>query len=274
MEKRTKKKNIVPDRAFTHSGVFHADDVFSTALLRILNPDIKIERGNCVPENYNGIVYDIGCGQFDHHQTDNEIRKNGVPYAAFGKLWRYFGGQLLEERYVQDFDEKFVQKLDLADNSRELDSISIAVTGFHPLWNEEKSMEAAFWEAVAFAENVLCQQFQKYKSQQYAEELVLEKATEVSDGILILDRYIPYGKALEATDIKFVIFPSIRSGYAINNVEKEDGSKKVDFPEEWLGSMDESIGLMFCHKGNFTAAADTLDHAIQIAKTAMNRKGK
>ena len=27
----------VPDQGFTHAGTFHADDVFSTALLRILN---------------------------------------------------------------------------------------------------------------------------------------------------------------------------------------------------------------------------------------------
>ena len=28
--------------AITHGGVFHSDDVFSTAFVQILNPDIKI----------------------------------------------------------------------------------------------------------------------------------------------------------------------------------------------------------------------------------------
>ena len=32
--------------AFTHSGKFHADDVFSAALLLYLNPEIMITRGN------------------------------------------------------------------------------------------------------------------------------------------------------------------------------------------------------------------------------------
>ena len=36
-------------KAFTHAGKFHADDVFSAALLRIMNPDVIIERGNQVP---------------------------------------------------------------------------------------------------------------------------------------------------------------------------------------------------------------------------------
>ena len=44
-----KKKNA---KAFTHSGKFHADDVFSAALLLYLNPEIVIARGNRVPEEF------------------------------------------------------------------------------------------------------------------------------------------------------------------------------------------------------------------------------
>jgi uncharacterized UPF0160 family protein len=259
------------DKAFTHGGVFHADDVFSTAFLRLLNPEIEVERGNCVPENYEGMVFDIGGGEFDHHQKENEIRENGIPYASFGKLWRTFGKELISEAYVKEFDEKFVQKVDLADNSDEDDTISIAISGFRPLWNETKSMDSCFWEAVDFAKEVLSRQIQKYRSKQDAEKMILEKIPSARQGILVLDRYIPYGKLLEDTDIKFVIFPSLRGGYGINNVEAKDGSKKVDFLPEWLGSKDESIGLTFCHKGNFTAAADTLEHAVHIAQMAIDR---
>ena len=35
----------IPAKGFTHGGKFHADDVFSTALLQILRPDIQITRG-------------------------------------------------------------------------------------------------------------------------------------------------------------------------------------------------------------------------------------
>ena len=73
--------------AFTHSGKFHADHVFSAALLLYLNPEIQIIRGNQVPEEFSGIVFDIGRGQYDHHQKDSRIRENGIPYAAFGLLW-------------------------------------------------------------------------------------------------------------------------------------------------------------------------------------------
>ena len=52
--------------ALTHSGKFHADDVFSSALLKIINPNIKIIRAFDVPKDFDGIVFDIGCGKFDH----------------------------------------------------------------------------------------------------------------------------------------------------------------------------------------------------------------
>ena len=72
----------IPANGFTHAGKFHADDVFATALLQILRPDIRITRGFVVPEDFDGIVYDIGFGMFDHHQEPRETRANGIPYAA------------------------------------------------------------------------------------------------------------------------------------------------------------------------------------------------
>ena len=82
----------IPANGFTHGGKFHADDVFSTALLQIVRPDIKITRGFTVPDDFQGIVYDVGGGLFDHHSEPRETRPNGVPYAAFGLLWRGAGG--------------------------------------------------------------------------------------------------------------------------------------------------------------------------------------
>ena len=42
--------------AFTHGGKFHADDVFSAALLLHFNPKLTIQRGNRVPEEFAGMI--------------------------------------------------------------------------------------------------------------------------------------------------------------------------------------------------------------------------
>ena len=101
----------IPDTAFTHGGKFHADDVFSAALLKICNPNIAIQRGFAVPQGFAGLVFDIGDGPFDHHAKNSPVRENGVPYAAFGLLWRELGpllklsGQKLAESRYRRFQK-------------------------------------------------------------------------------------------------------------------------------------------------------------------------
>ena len=56
----------IPANGFTHAGKFHADDVFATALLQIIRPDIRITRGFVVPDDFDGIVYDIGSVSYTH----------------------------------------------------------------------------------------------------------------------------------------------------------------------------------------------------------------
>lgn len=111
--------------AFTHSGKFHADDVFSSALLLYLNPEITITRGSRVPEDFDGIVFDIGRGRYDHHQKDSRVRENGIAYAAFGLLWEELGAEILGEELADKFDESFVQPLDNNDNTGEKNELGV-----------------------------------------------------------------------------------------------------------------------------------------------------
>ena len=81
-----KREKNIPESAITHAGKFHADDVFCAALLTYLNPNIQIKRVFELPEEYEGIAFDIGNGLYDHHQKNSRVRENGIPYAAFGLL--------------------------------------------------------------------------------------------------------------------------------------------------------------------------------------------
>ena len=97
-----KKKDA---RAFTHGGKFHADDVFSAALLFYINPEITILRGNRVPDDFDGIVFDIGRGAYDHHQrVCHTLRldccgRQSVQ-RSLGKSWQRSLTRLLCSRWI------------------------------------------------------------------------------------------------------------------------------------------------------------------------------
>ena len=284
---KIKQKNA---SAFTHSGKFHADDVFSAALLLYLNPEITITRGNQVPENYEGRVFDIGRGQYDHHQKDSRIRDNGVPYAAFGLLWEKLGPEILGEELALKFDESFVQPLDINDNTGEKNELATLIGNFNPGWDSKSSNDEAFFQAVSVAGMILENKFERYLGNERAdrrvEEVLTEHAASLASGdtpaentnILILPEFIPCQKRLSETNIAFVIFPSNRGGYCIQPQKREYSMNyKCSFPEKWLGLENEELvqatGLFsagFCHKGGFLMTAGTLEDAVAACKISLS----
>ena len=127
-----KANDKVPSRGLTHAGVFHADDVFATALLRTLNPHIEVVRSNVVPRGFDGIVYDIGGGEFDHHARDARKRANGMPFSSFGLIWGKYWSLLLCDDDAAEFDKDFVQPIDLADNGGPTCFATQCVADFNP----------------------------------------------------------------------------------------------------------------------------------------------
>ena len=138
---------------FTHDGMFHADDVFAAALLRMVFPGIKILRGSRVPENFEGIVYDIGMGEFDHHQKDARVRGDGTPYGAFGLLWERYGAGLLGQEAAEHVEGRFVKPLDAADNGKGPDAMAAFIASF----NEPGAAQSdeRFFQAVETAKGLL-----------------------------------------------------------------------------------------------------------------------
>lgn len=275
--------------AFTHSGKFHADDVFSSALLLYLNPEIRIIRENKVPEDFDGIVFDIGRGRYDHHQKDSRIRENGIPYAAFGLLWEKLGPEILGEELAQKFDESFVQPLDNNDNTGEKNELATLIGNFNPTWDAQGGNDEAFFQAVSVAGMILENKFERYLGNERADKRVEEILEEhqkaiLSDEkskeearILILPEFVPCQKRLSETDIAFVIFPSNRGGYCIQPQKKEYSlNYKCSFPVEWLGLENEELAAAtglpsagFCHKGGFLMTTGTLEDAVKACEISL-----
>lgn len=271
-----KKKDA---KAFTHGGKFHADDVFSSALLLYINPEIVISRGNKVPEDFDGIVFDIGRGRYDHHQKDSRVRENGVPYAAFGLLWEVLGKEILGEELAEKLDESFIQPLDINDNTGEKNELATLIGNFNPPWDAKGGSDEAFFQAVSVAGMILENKFERYRGNARADQRVEQVLEEHNpkDRILVLPEFIPCQKALAETEIAFVIFPSNRGGYCIQPQKREYSMNyKCSFPPQWLGLEGEELvketGLssaVFCHKGGFLMTAGELEDAKAACKKAL-----
>src|SRR3954454_3890260 len=88
----------------THSGKFHADDVWAVMALDIVFPGCELIRTRD-PERIRradfavdvGGIWDPETGRFDHHQNGFEgARESGVAYASAGLVWKTYGARCVE----------------------------------------------------------------------------------------------------------------------------------------------------------------------------------
>ena len=271
----------IPAKGFTHGGKFHADDVFSTALLQILRPDIQIVRGFTVPDDFDGIVYDVGGGLFDHHSEPRETRANGIPYAAFGLLWRVLGAQLVGEHQARLMDENFIQPLDLNDNTGEQNSLADAIGSFNPLWDSKDDPDACFLRAVAVAKQILENEIAAANAVNRADDAVRRAYANMRDGIVVLPAYMPWKNGLYKTDALFVVYPSQRGGYSAQCVtDHRTKRSKLPFPPAWAGRPEEELrrvsglGLRFCHPSRFLITADDKTNAMEACRRTLRAAGR
>lgn len=268
----------------THSTIFHSDDVFGVAMLRLIVPGIKIVRTIKPSEEQladlatgHAMVFDLGCQfghpEYDHHQADKALRSDGAPYCGFGLLWRDFGHLLCPSNKAwEKVDRELVLPIDKADNGIERSGLADAIYAFNPTWEEGRAAEdAAFWHAEAFAESVLRRYVETANANVKAEEAVLNSQV-VEGKVLVLEQYLPWNETVikQMQNVLFVCYPSARGGWNVQTVPEKLGSftGRKPFPEKWLGNPDRELGMTFCHPGNFLASTETREQAINVALIA------
>ena len=112
-----------------HNGVFHADEVFGVALMETIEPELQVirTRDEAVIAECD-LVADVGGGKYDHHQADKVLREDGIPYCAFGLLWRDYGKQFTKiicpslnevesEEVAYKVSMDFITQIDASDNA-------------------------------------------------------------------------------------------------------------------------------------------------------------
>ncbi len=290
----TKKKILV-----THNGAFHADDLFATATLSILNNgNIKIIRTRDEDVIKTGdYVYDVGGehdperNRFDHHQKGGAgTRDNGVPYAAFGLVWAKYGEQICGSKEASmKIDEELVQAIDAHDNGLNTYKTEGAVgpyiieslfTAFRPTWKEEEDYDTPFVKLVPFVREFLERRIKKTKDALEAESFVRKDYEDAKDKrLIIIDGNYPWNDILmEYEEPLFVVWQRANL-WRVGCVRKEHNSfdNRKSLPIEWAGLSGEDMARVsgvpdatFCHNGRFLAVAKSKEGAIKLAQIALS----
>lgn len=293
----------------THSGKFHADDVFGVATLVLFlegngeeveivrtREEEKIEKGDYVVDVGN--IYDPDNERFDHHQEEGAgYYENNIPYASFGLVWEKYGEPLCKSKKIADIiRKKMVMHMDAVDNGVNIFealeeyetnpyTITDVVNAFVPAWNEDGyEYDEGFLEVVEIAKKIILREIQKAQSRIDSEGMVREAfERNVIDGIAVMDCYCPFQSySSDYPNIYFVVMGSSdESGNYMAQAIKDDNVNdpfaiRKRFPKEWGGKRDEELeevsgvkGAVFCHKGGFIAVAKTKEGAIELARKAL-----
>lgn len=301
----------MPITIAVHSGTFHADDLFAVAALKKLllsrgvrEEDIEIirtrdkeifSRADFVADI--GGVFDPETNRFDHHQMGGAgYRKNTIPYAAFGLVWKTYGIEITDsEEVARGVDERLVQTIDALDNGVEILGetpvnipyrflLQTAFANFMPTWKEtEYSINDAFFEALTFAEKILdrvvAQESARVEAFAHIEETYKNSPLK-DERILLLDQDYPYSRFVDSNEqIIFIVKPDMESGNwkvrAAQNTAKSFSSRKL-LPEEWAGKTGAELASLtgvsdavFVHNMRFIGVAETKGGAIELAKRAL-----
>jgi uncharacterized UPF0160 family protein len=288
-----KKKILV-----THNATFHADDIFATATLSLLNDGaVKVIRTRDEEWFKNGdYVYDVGgvydplINRFDHHQKGGAgKRENGIPYAAFGLVWKTYGETVCGSLEVAvKLDEELVQAIDAHDNGLALFDVTGAVgpylienvfSAFRPSWKEPEEFDAPFLELVEFAKKFLARKIKKERDALEARTFVKKAYEEAKDKrLIVLDGGYPFGDILmEYPEPLYVVWPRMNV-WRVGCIAKQKNSfeNRKSLPEAWAGLKDEDMAkasgvpdATFCHNGRFLAVAKTKEGALALARLAL-----
>jgi uncharacterized UPF0160 family protein len=164
----------------THSGTFHADDVFGVGILMGVFPShtlIRTRKQELIDAADFAVdvggTWDVAKGRFDHHQRGfagarparevDGATVPGVGYASAGLIWTAFGTQYVQAwagtyghtlnddavaEIVRSIDHSLVQYLDIVDTgqgdvSPGIFGLSSLIAQLNTHWLEEKGLDHA-----------------------------------------------------------------------------------------------------------------------------------
>lgn len=291
-------------KVVTHSGTFHADDVFASVVLRAAlgSVDLVRTRDTDVIASADvvfdvGGVYDADARRYDHHMRDLPRREDGTPYSSVGLIWRDYGRKALEafvpgieadavEMVWRDIDAGIILSIDQADNgvaSTSPGHMSLLIEAFNPTWDFPQSFDDAFAEAADFARGILVRSCRQAHAEAQAMAFVMAAARKAKDPrVIVLDRKLPWEKAVfegGLENLLFVIYPNEdATSWYCRTVPPEPNSfgQRLSLPETWRGLQEEDFSEaaripdgVFCHPSGFICGARSQASTLRLAEQAI-----
>lgn len=285
----------------THDGRFHADDIFGVAVVQLrfgaenihvirTKEQSHIDEADIVLDV--GGVYEPARMRFDHHQNGAPVRGNGLPYAAFGLLWKEFGIAITGSDVIAEkIEKKLAQPIDAGDNgiilynTTEYDiapaEVYDLVESFMPPLGSHGDANEAFLKAVDVARGYLERVIERAKIKEALRAQARAGYESAEDKtVLVFDIPMKRDLLMEFPEVKIIVTPDEEgSKWSALAVPIEDGTfeTRISFPAAWAGLRDEELtevsgvpDAIFCHKNLFLFVARSKEAAIEAAEKAVS----
>jgi len=287
----------------THSGAFHADDVFAIAALSMLHPEYEIHRSRD-PEVWAqcDFLVDVGGSyhhvekRYDHHFKDGPTYDDGLKMSSVGLIWFHYGAEICGCPLVADrVCRRLIRQFDAIDNGVKLthhledfpDVREISLSGSISMMNpqDHSKTDEAFAGEVLRARSLLQAAIARathwINSRDGLETALQEALAEERSYILVPEdckwtEHLFNSKGNET--ILYAIFKNGKKWFA-QAVPSAPGefSNRKDFPKAWAGLCDEAFSEtaqipdgIFCHQGLFLCATGSLESTVKIVCDAIN----
>jgi uncharacterized UPF0160 family protein len=287
----------------THSGTFHADDVFAFAILRAAeNGAVELVRTRDQARLAAAdLVFDVGGlydpkhRRYDHHMRDKPMRSAGEPYSSAGLIWRDFGEAAVRTlvpaataaalpEIVRRVDRGLIRDIDLMDNGAMAPApghYSTLIEAFNIALGEDGGDEdAAFLLAADAAAQVLARSCLHARAAGLAQAIVADAARASDDPrIMVLEVRVPWEDAVFDLGLERMLYVIRPAGNAWTcsavTPARNSFEQRLPLPEAWAGLRDGAFSAAtgvadatFCHPARFVCGAGSREGAIALARLA------
>ncbi|MDZ8120494.1 MYG1 family protein [Pontiella agarivorans] len=286
----------------THSGNFHADDVFAVAALSILHPEYEIRRSRD-PEVWAqcdylvdvGGTYDHAEKKYDHHFKNGPTYDDGLKMSSIGLIWKHYGAEICgDSKLAEQVCKTLIRQFDAIDNgvklSAPLDDFSdvreVSLTTSISMMNPDNPFKAddVFEGEVVRARQLLLAAISRAKRWIHSRAglaLALNEALAEKRAYIIVPENCKWQEHLFNSEgnesILYAVFSKGKKTFAqaVPSALGEYSNRK-DFPQAWAGLMDDDFNQaagisdgIFCHQGAFLLATYSFDSTLKLVEEAI-----